>query len=54
MSHVSGTNLEKFFLCAYPKMRVKFKNFIQAMRTSVIDKIVGYTIYALIDPFTGG
>ena len=31
----------------------KFKNFIQIIKTSVIDKIVGYSIYALIKPFTG-
>ena len=29
----------------------EFKNFIQIIRTSVIDK--GYSIYALINPFTG-
>ena len=46
-------SLENLFLFAYPKMRNKFKNFIQTMRTSVIDKIVGYTIYVLIDPFAG-
>ena len=31
----------------------KFRNFIQTIRTSVIDKIVGFLIYALINPFTG-
>ena len=31
----------------------EFKNFIQIIRASVIDKIVGYSIYALINPFTG-
>ena len=46
-------SLENLFLFPYPKMRNKFKNFIQTMRTSVIDKIVGYTIYVLIDPFAG-
>ena len=31
----------------------KVENFIQALRTSVIDKIVVYSIYVLINPFTG-
>ena len=43
----------KFICCAYPTMWGKFKNFIQIIKTSVIDKIVGYSIYALIKPFTG-
>ena len=38
---------------AYTTMRGKFKNFIQIIRVSVIDKIVGYSIYVLINPFTG-
>ena len=43
----------KFICCAYPTMWGKFKSFIQIIKTSVIDKIVGYSIYALIKPFTG-
>ena len=39
-------SLENLFPFAYPKMRNKFKDFIQTLRTSVIDKL-------LIDPFTG-
>ena len=36
----------------YPTMRGKFKHFIQIIRTSVTDKIVRYSIYALINPLT--
>ena len=39
--------------CVYPTMSGEFKNFIQIIRTSVIDKIVGYRFYGLLDPFTG-
>ena len=39
--------------CAYPTIWDKFKNFIRILRTSVIDKIVDYRIYALINTFTG-
>ena len=28
----------------------EFKNFIQIIRASAIDKVVGYSIYALINP----
>ena len=28
----------------------EFKNFIQTIRASAIDKVVGYSIYALINP----
>ena len=31
----------------------KYKKFILIIRASVTDKIVGYSIYALINPFTG-
>ena len=31
----------------------EFKNFVQIIGTSVIDKIACYTIYALFNPFTG-
>ena len=30
----------------------EFKNFVKIIRTSVIDKIACYTIYALFNPFT--
>ena len=43
-------SLEKLFL---PAIRGEFKNFIQIIRISVIDKIVGDSVYALINPFTG-
>ena len=32
---------------------LQFENLIQIIRTSVTDKIVGYSIYALINLFTG-
>ena len=43
----------KVISCAYATMWGKFKNFIQIKRASVIDKIVGYSIYALINSFSG-
>ena len=57
LSHVSLAKrickFRKVISCAYPTMWGKFKNIIQIIRTSVIHKIVGYSIYALINPFTG-
>ena len=44
----------KVISCANPIMWGKFKNFIQIIRINVIDKIVGYSIYALINPLLEG
>ena len=38
----------KFIFCVYHKMLGEFKNFIQIIKTWVTDKIVSYSIYALI------
>ena len=40
----------KVISCAYTTMWDEFKNFIQIIRASAIDKVVGYSIYALINP----
>ena len=57
LSHVcfvkSIFKFRKVISCAYPTIWGKFKNFIQMIRANVIDKIVGYSIYAMINPFTG-
>ena len=46
-------NLKKVISCAYPTVWGKFKNFIQIIRTSFTDKIVGYNIYAMAKSFPG-
>ena len=43
----------KVISCAYSTIWGKFKNLIQIIRTSVIDKIAGYSIHALINRFIG-
>ena len=43
----------KFISLAHATMLGKFKNLIRIIRTNVIDKIKGYRIYALVNPFTG-
>ena len=43
----------KFISLAHATMLGKFKNLIRISRTNVIDKIKGYRIYALVNPFTG-
>ena len=57
LSHVSLAKriikLRRVISSAYPTVWGEFKNLIQIIRTSVIDKIVDYSIYALINPFTG-
>ena len=57
MSYVSLAKrifkFRKIISCAYSTVWDIFKNFIQIIRTSIIDKIVVYSIYALINPFTG-
>ena len=45
---VKVLSLEKLFLVP----TLKFKNFIQITMTSLLDKIVGYVFYALMNPFT--
>ena len=45
--------LRKVIFHAYPTMWGEFKNFVQIIRTTVIDKVVGSSIYALFNPFTG-
>ena len=57
LSHVSFAKciftFTKFISSAHATMLGKFKNLIRIIRTSVIDKIKGYGIYALVNPFTG-
>lgn len=54
--HVSFTKrifkFSRVIACVYPTTWSKFKNFIWVVTTSVIDKIAGYSIYALIHLFT--
>ena len=45
---VNVLSLEKLFLVP----TLKFKNFIQITAKSLLDKIVGYVFYALMNPFT--
>ena len=56
LSHVSFTKciftFTKFISSAHATMLGNFKNLIRIIRTSVIDK-KGYSIYALVNPFTG-
>ena len=42
----------KVISCVYPTVWDEFKNLIQIIRTSVIDKIASYNIYTLTNPFT--
>ena len=48
LPHVSfakrNFKFRKVISCVYPAMWGEFKNFIQIIRTSVVDKIVGYII----------
>ena len=45
--------VQKSYFSVYPTMWGEFKNFIELKRAIVIDKIVAYSIYALINPFAG-
>ena len=55
-----GTNIQISFVkmtfkfrkvisCVYPAICGRIQNFIQIIRTSVIDKIAGYIIYVLVN-----
>ena len=47
------SEFKKVILCAHPTMWGEFKNFIHLIRAGVVEKIVGYSIYAMVNPFTG-
>ena len=57
LSHVSlvkrVSEFKKVILCAHPTMWGEFKNFIHLIRTGVVEKIVDYSIYAMVNPFAG-
>ena len=57
LSHVSFAKciftFTKLISSAHATTLDKFKNVIRIIRASVIDKIKGYSIYALVNPFTG-
>ena len=57
LSHVSLTKrvseFKKVILCAHPTMCDEFKNFIHLIRTGVVEKVVDYSIYAMVNPFAG-